>query len=326
MKVIGMFFIVWGHTFPHSVENFIYAFNVPVFFVVSGYLYRRDKSWKEMWHKNLYSLIIPYLIICTVKRLGFWIDRGFDQETLLSVFGTLAGFHSIGETPCCTMLWFVATLFFIKCIFQLCITGKRSIACAFVVSLILAVAYTHYSPYFHNDLTWGLTNVPLAMPFFLLGYVCSHQYAQSFNAFCERIEQVRLPLVSLCAAILFVLVYWLSKDNVERLNMFKGVYSGGIVETCLSGVFGTVAILLCSLKLNRVSMRGIYLLSIGTLLILGFHRDIANPLEEPFEHFASGTLAYDGGMCVVSIVVMLLFIPIIHLVKKYVPILLGGRK
>lgn len=38
MKLIGMLFIVWGHFFPTHASNWIYAFNVPLFFCISGSL------------------------------------------------------------------------------------------------------------------------------------------------------------------------------------------------------------------------------------------------------------------------------------------------
>lgn len=38
MKVLGMLFIVWGHFTPNIMHNFIYAFNVPLFFCISGAL------------------------------------------------------------------------------------------------------------------------------------------------------------------------------------------------------------------------------------------------------------------------------------------------
>lgn len=39
-KVLGMLAIIYGHCFPEGMSNFIYAFNVPVFFLISGYLCR----------------------------------------------------------------------------------------------------------------------------------------------------------------------------------------------------------------------------------------------------------------------------------------------
>lgn len=38
LKVLGMFFIVWGHMFPPHVSDLLYAFSVPLFFMTSGYL------------------------------------------------------------------------------------------------------------------------------------------------------------------------------------------------------------------------------------------------------------------------------------------------
>lgn len=38
MKVIGMFLIIWGHLFPKHSYDFIYSFNVPLFFCISGFL------------------------------------------------------------------------------------------------------------------------------------------------------------------------------------------------------------------------------------------------------------------------------------------------
>lgn len=40
MKALGMFFIVWGHLSPAHLKDVIYAFNVPCFFIISGFLFK----------------------------------------------------------------------------------------------------------------------------------------------------------------------------------------------------------------------------------------------------------------------------------------------
>ena len=42
MKVLGMFFIIYGHLFTYGYQ-YAYAFNVPVFFVLSGFLFKEDQ-------------------------------------------------------------------------------------------------------------------------------------------------------------------------------------------------------------------------------------------------------------------------------------------
>ena len=59
-KVLGMFLVVYGHCFPQSMTDFVYAFNVPVFFVVSGYLCKKETSFDICWKKTLSNLVIPY--------------------------------------------------------------------------------------------------------------------------------------------------------------------------------------------------------------------------------------------------------------------------
>ena len=43
MKVIGMYFIIAGHLFPKGY-TYIYIFNVPIFFIISGFLYKYENS------------------------------------------------------------------------------------------------------------------------------------------------------------------------------------------------------------------------------------------------------------------------------------------
>lgn len=63
MKALGMLFIIWGHCFPEGMSDFIYAFNVPVFFIISGYLTRRDETVKTCCGKMWDSLMLPYLVL-----------------------------------------------------------------------------------------------------------------------------------------------------------------------------------------------------------------------------------------------------------------------
>ncbi len=60
-KVLGMFFIIYGHCFPETMTNFVYAFNVPVFFLISGYLCKKSLQSKFVGIKL--CIVWLYLII-----------------------------------------------------------------------------------------------------------------------------------------------------------------------------------------------------------------------------------------------------------------------
>lgn len=321
MKVIGMFFIVWGHSWPESMCCFIYAFNVPVFFIISGYLSKREKTFGDFMVKSWHNLIIPYLIISIAKRMGSWMGHWGDADTWISLAGILGGFHKVGDVPACTMMWFVATLFFMKLVFQLIATSNRNVALLAVGSLAIAIAWNMSG----ISMSWGLANVPLAMPFFLLGYACRRIWNEQFDRMCSRVLDKSRWIVFAAVAVLFAVVYTASPLNGRGLQMFKGLYGDSLLLAAALGLLGTVAILMFSLMLDGISSKALRMLSAGTIVILGFHRDIANPLEDLLDGFTPGTWQYDGGTFLESVVVMIAFIPIIWAVAKFLPILLGKR-
>ena len=65
MKVIGITAVVWGHFFPEGMSDFIYAFNVPVFFVISGYLTKENRGMR---------LPSDWLYHISYWRCSRWLD------------------------------------------------------------------------------------------------------------------------------------------------------------------------------------------------------------------------------------------------------------
>ena len=61
MKVIGMFLIVAGHLSPPGNE-FVYVFSVPLFFVCSGILAKKESSIKVCWDKMVNRMIVPAIL------------------------------------------------------------------------------------------------------------------------------------------------------------------------------------------------------------------------------------------------------------------------
>lgn len=44
MKGIGICAVIAGHTFLNTIHNLIYSFHMPLFFILSGYFYKRDNK------------------------------------------------------------------------------------------------------------------------------------------------------------------------------------------------------------------------------------------------------------------------------------------
>jgi len=131
MRTFSMCMIVWGHFFPYGFTPFVYAFNVPVFFFLSGLLANKSQSWTDFWRKNLRTLVIPYTIICSIKAMGYTFSHGI-EGTLHSSLGIIFGFHTFYSAPGAKTMWFVYTLLFIKVLQHNTSVKKRCVSFRFM--------------------------------------------------------------------------------------------------------------------------------------------------------------------------------------------------
>lgn len=316
-KVLGMFFIIYGHCFPETMTNFVYAFNVPVFFLISGYLCKKEPTVKVCWHKTLHSLVIPYYILAFIKVMGGTIKHLADGQWVYSVIAVLGGFHSLNDMPGCSNLWFVFSLIIIK----LCYQGldRRGNVILGILSLLGAWLYNDV---FHIELRWALADSMLAFPYFILGRYLSQM----------QIEQICLPKsisercrLLVCVLLLFVMVYVVSGYN-GQVKMYMNMYGDSLLLFIVAALCGSAAILGLSLLFDGYSNKLLRVISSGTIFILVFHRELLHPLLKWIGHQEFGIYMGDFLMALSSAVVLIAFYPLILIVKKFLPIVLGRRK
>ena len=320
MKAIGMLFIIWGHAFPKAFSPFIYSFNVPLFFIISGYLFKRSDTFAVFLKKNYVSLIIPYLLLCLMKDFSHVVEYYNDIPELLKFpAGVLCGFHTFMDAPAAKNLWFIYTLFIIKVLFQIA-KSKKLLMSLTVLCIVasLICGYHNYHP------AWGVTNVFLAFPYFFLGYVISTNFEEKLSIWIKRIRQYKFRAF-LCIIALLVVQFVLSNFS-GSVRMFKGMYGDSILLFFVLGVLGTIICFLISVLLDNVRFEAIGIISVGTMVILQFHRDLYHPLGKIVKSIATdGTL--EGVLSfLASFLVLLAFVPIIMLLQRYFPLLIGNRK
>lgn len=282
MKAIGMLVIVWGHCFPDGgVSEFLYAFNVPLFFIISGYLTRREQSFGIFWDKCLHNLVIPYFILSLIKVAGFILKHLDDGLWAWSLFGVTFGFHSFNGASGCGNLWFVYALIVMKIVFQLFIRGNRSMLIVCLLSLCGALAYN----YFGVELAWGVADAMLAMPFFLLGYLGSSVLKAPFGSFIAGLNHVSTPLRWCMVVVLMIYTYIVGLYNGEA-SMFMGQYGENIALFVSGAITGSLAILLISNILDKVRLSVVQVISVGSIVILEFHREFLHPVMKLIDKLA----------------------------------------
>lgn len=108
MKVIGIYIIIAGHLMPPGYK-FVYMFSVPLFFIISGFLTKREESnvifWKKLWKK----LAIPALVLWGVSWFISLIehvvvgDWGFVVAVTNWLSGIWGGRDRWGHCGLCTL-------------------------------------------------------------------------------------------------------------------------------------------------------------------------------------------------------------------------------
>lgn len=274
MKATGMFMIVWGHCFPDGgVSEFLYAFNVPLFFIISGYLTKREPSMSVCWDKCLHNLVIPYFILSLIKVAGFILKHLDDGLWAWSLFGVTFGFHSINGASGCGNLWFVYALIVIKLIFQLFARGRSSMLILCILSLGGAVTYNLCGV----EMAWGVADAMLALPFFMLGHLFSSFLNAPFGAFMSGMKRTSVPLRWLAVAVLVVVTYIIGLYNGEA-SMFMGQYGNNLALFVAGAIAGSLAMLVVANLLDGVRLSVVQVISAGSIVILEFHREFLHPV------------------------------------------------
>lgn len=323
MKAIGITAVVWGHFFPEGMSGFIYAFNVPLFFVVSGYLTRQDRGFKESAGKVAVGLAIPYILLALIKVAGYAIKHIADGKALWALLFLLVGVHDYNGISGCNNLWFVYTLILIKLLFPPIRRCPTVIVLLAICCLIGGRAYSDLDV----GVAWAVPDVLLAFPFFALGYMLRH-YGSGIKALLHRlVENPRRRNTVLCVATvaLAAITYVLGTLNGEA-HMFSAHYGSSIVLFTIAALTGTAMVFTLSMLLDGIHWSGLRAISSGTIVILTFHRELIHPLSKLIGHSGFGLAAQNAVIFVSSVAIVIVFIPVILLLERYAPILLGKRR
>lgn len=198
MKTIGMYFIILGHFFCIG-HKYIYLFSVPLFFMVSGFLSKKEEKQIVFWNKLWRNLILPMVLIVAIcfiieMCLGS-IGVLFGPFTYEGLSDTIFG-SIVGSQSALAGCWFIYTLIVLKCILQYTLQFRRYMIihlCIYIVFTLLAV--TMEGTLFQSDeRANAFINTFVAYPFFMLGY-----YAKYFKSeLSSHIPLGKGLLLSLC--------------------------------------------------------------------------------------------------------------------------------
>lgn len=147
-KGVGIVLVVLGHSGNLSLHHFIYWFHMPLFFLISGYLFTPSLNFSQLLtrlNKLFRRLLLPYfsyLAIITLLRYFLkFIEGSLDFNWLThDLLNVIIGGRAIGGWY--GPFWFVTTLFFTYIIYDiLLLFTKNAIFLIYILFLFYLTAH-----------------------------------------------------------------------------------------------------------------------------------------------------------------------------------------
>lgn len=305
LKVIAIILMVFGHA-PIDSGTFrivIYSFHMPLFFMISGFLYKKRLPMEEM-KKCLRGLYLPYLVYVCLLYIYALFNFG-DEFSIKRVFCLFLG--SLEDTSSVySHLWFLIALM-----------SMRMIVSFFtrINVLILGIVVLLFNLICNNSLlqitydVFQLHTAVLCLPFFVFGMLL-----RQYNLLCLFPLQGKIRYVVLSLSVLFVAKYSILNGDIDT---FKSITGNSLpIFYCNALIAGSLLFYSCKLSMD-CDNKIIHGLAGGTLLILAFHKFFIGKFIELFGISDSCfTLLF-------SVIIVLSFYYPIKFVHNTIPFMLG---
>ncbi|MFE7820606.1 acyltransferase family protein [Priestia megaterium] len=294
IKGIAIILVVVGHSGNPDINKYFYWFHMPIFFLISGYLFKSSNdlsSFKDWLRKTVSKLLIPYvtfLIIITSIRYLYLIGSSntnisqITKDVALTIFG-----GTFFPSQYYVVMWFITCMIFTQVIFALLITLiKNRIAVGAIVFVLYLVAHIESTINMTNKLyiPWAADVALISIFYFAIGYFVK-----------THVDYIKTLPVKLFAVIAFLLsVILVVADRYQyisyNLDLRGRIYNHIFLDFLIPVIFTTSILLIGSISVNIPILRTI-LSEFGktSLIIMYLHIPIKLIIEN-FYHNNSVTV------------------------------------
>lgn len=266
MRALTILAVVFGHTETaalawkdiapsNSVDiwiffiKFIYTFHMPLFFIISGYLYgishkatsEHPYCWEEggilkFIKKKIFRLVIPYLSISVILiclKMGLETVHKFNTPT--SPFSFVEMLYTNIAAP---HLWFIFVLFTAFLIIPFFNSLKSRIF------LLAASIILYYAPFNITEI-FRLDSTKSFLIFFVAGTLIPNIYISSLNK-AKKFS----PYAMVLTLVISIIIYM---NNDLKPLLFNEINTFGTLLFPIIGILGTLGVYYLSTQCRQVS-------------------------------------------------------------------------
>lgn len=314
-KGIGCILVILGHLLYKSsypiINTAIYSFHMPMFFMLSGYVWKNTGTSICRFGKDKFFRIIIPCVICQLLTLAvFWNDIPHNPGYVLKNFLYIDGLTEWNQPA-----WFFFVYFEIALTERLLkINEKHRFIQIIVCTSAFLIGYVLYRN--HIFLKFGIERAFVSLGF----YYCGSIFKRLNLNFHENVKIHRIItfLLSLSVWALFG-IFLNGKISMYRFTLDNYWYF------VVSAISGSICFcMLCSLIKGKFRM---FLNYIGknTIFIILTHyifiKKIIDVISMKINIQYTGLYLPYSIVC--AVILSLAYIPIVKFINKYVPILNG---
>lgn len=314
-KTIGIMIVVFCHIPQYNtmVKQFLCTMEMPLFFILSGYLHNSNRSLQTNVHKYWKSLVIPYILFQFIFYPYFYIRKTFDGEDVNGIYngfikpilGCLFG------TPIDGTTWFIYALIIMKLLMDLA-SSKKSILLIYILISVFTT-YLISNDHIYN-ISFAIDSFFMYFPFFILGWEIKHN--DMFRKI-KNVNRLAFCMISFFILLLCLLIILLNPSFPYIIQIFN-IYISGTLGSAV-----VIALCICIHKSNKF----IYVISNGTIILLGLHWMFIGTFNYVLEKsiHINNILYNTAEAALIVLFITLANYFIILFCNKHFKIILGGR-
>ncbi len=308
LRALGIILMVMGHVdFGGKFDRYIHTFHMPVFFLISGFLFtsKKDTNLIKLIGKRAKRLLIPYVVYALINYL-FWIllvkNELKDFYTpLIRIFT-----YNTRGLPICGALWFITALFFAETFYLIIdrIISNNILRSVVVLTVSVGTSFLQNMTEFRLPLTLDIAVV--CMGFYEIGRVYKESSHKLENLLHRPISYI------FCGGVFAVANLVLAFVN-GYVNIKSGWY--GIVPLAwINAIIGSMAFYLFALWGDKVTssknILRVVLVNIGqnSMVFLGLNQLVILILSLLYGRFNLPENIYISGAIILPISLIILYI------------------
>lgn len=257
-KGIGILLVVWAHILIAGVSHrVIYAFHMPLFFLISGMLFRRDKykDFFDFLQKRAKRLLVPFAIYSVATWIIWAAFRFVRHDDVASYWDPL--FQTVIARGSGAFMVHNSALWFIPCLFATEIMYFALARLGYIARIVISVCCAYLSfalgHYFADDwwylLPWNFDAALIALLFYCIGNIF---IAKNPNRKIIEYSRTHVKTMIFSFMVLLIVLYWSAMEFGE-CSMGSSSYQCDGAVFIVRAIIGCIACIILSILLGFIS-------------------------------------------------------------------------